>query len=222
MTEWKVNSWGTKEPEPERLDTAESGAEETNDKIFRAYREKTTALISRVEEIGLPKPKEQIRLVTKRSFNAIAFIQHITNHEVIEHAYLVVFSFNWEAARIMDELLMTRRIKKATILMSNMRNMGYREKEKLTKEIFVNNPYVTLMFAHSHAKIISLKTEAGNYYTIEGSGNLSWTGRIEQYVMDNDRELYEFTMEWMQEMRIFLQNKKDFIWYDEQGNEHSS
>ena len=102
------------------------------------------------------------------------------------------------------------RIKKAEILMSNLRNSAHREKEEIIKSIFISHPKIDLFYCSSHAKIFSCQTERGNFYTIEGSGNLAYNSRIEQYVIDNDRELYQFTCQWFSEIREFLKHKKEF------------
>ncbi len=51
-------------------------------------------------------------------------------------------------------------------------------------------------FCVSHCKIMCAK-RGDNYFTIEGSGNLSGNARIEQYVMANSREIFEFHSEWI-------------------------
>jgi len=104
------------------------------------------------------------------------------------------------------------RIKTATILMSNLRNKAHREKEEITKKYFVENPNIELIYAHSHSKIMSFKC-GENYYTVEGSGNLSFNSRIEQYIIDNDQEMFYFTKEWIEEIKLYLAGKKELSVY---------
>jgi hypothetical protein len=195
-------------------DTNDSGVEEIQDSSLKIYKEKTFQVIQFIKELELPKPKQQLRLITKRSFNAVSFIQLITQNEIIEDLIMCVYSINYEAAIIINELLKCDKIKKATILISNLRNQAHREKEQLTKELFVNNEKVKLIFACSHAKIISFKTNKGNYYTIEGSGNLSFNSRIEQYVIDNDIEIFEFSKQWTLDICEFLKGKKELTVFE--------
>lgn len=122
---------------------------------------------------------------------------------------LVVYSTNHEAARLLVRMLNRREIHQAEILVSNLRNKAHREKERLTKEMFEQNPHIKLWFASSHAKVMSCKTDRGNHYTIEGSANLSYNSRIEQYVIDNDETIYQFTSDWMTEIREYLKNHKE-------------
>jgi len=52
----------------------------------------------------------------------------------------------------------------------------------------------------NHTKVLLLADDAGNYLTCEGSANLTSNPRLEQYVITNDRSLYEFHREWMEEL----------------------
>lgn len=195
-------------------DTLNSGVEEINDSSLRLYKKKCFQVIEYIKELSLPKENEQLRLITKRSFNAISFLQLISSTETIEDIVLCIYSLNYEAALLIDSLIKEEKILNATILISNLRNSAHREKELATKELFIENPKIKLIFASSHAKIISFKTNKGNFYTIEGSGNLSFNSRIEQYVIDNDKSLFEFTKKWLDEMLVFLKDKKELSVYE--------
>jgi hypothetical protein len=190
-------------------DTNDSGLEEMPDASMKLYKEKTFQVIEKIKELKLPKSKEQLRLITKRSFNSVSFLKFIADQEKVIELVCCIYSINHEAAIIIDELIKTGRIEKATLLISNLRNKAHREKEQLTKDLFIGNPKIKLIYASSHSKIISFKTENQNYYTIEGSGNLSFNSRIEQYVIDNDRELFEFTKQWTSDIVKYLSGKKE-------------
>jgi hypothetical protein len=199
-------------------DTMDSGLEEMEDKMLKSYKEKTYAVISRLDEIGIPKENEQIRLISKRSFNAIAFLKWIHSIEgEIEEALFCIYSINHEASVMINDMVLSGQIKTATILMSNLRNKAHRAKEEATKQYFITNPNIELIFASSHSKIMSFKTAKGNHYTVEGSGNLSYNSRIEQYIIDNDKKLFEFTKQWIYEIKDFLKGKKELIIHEKQN-----
>ena len=214
-----MSAWGnisTKWDNSESLiniekDTDDSGVEEKFDESYKKFIEKTYQVINHIEEIGMPQKNEQIRIVTFRSFNTVHFINYIAKKEIIEHLVLAVYSINAEAARFINDMINEGLIQKATILMSNLRNKAHREKEQITRDLFVNNPKVDLFFLQSHAKIVAMKTIDDNYYAIEGSGNLSYNSRVEQYVIDNDEGFYNFTVNWMQKVRELLKGKKELI-----------
>ena len=51
----------------------------------------------------------------------------------------------------------------------------------------------------NHAKVLLLG-DGKNYITIEGSANFTGNPRLEQYVMTNSQEVYNFHKEWMEQM----------------------
>lgn len=195
-------------------DTNVSGLEQMKDASIKLYKEKVFQVIDKIKELKLPKSKEQLRLITRRSFNAVSFLKFIAEQEKVLNLICCIYSINHEAAMIIDELIKQGRIENATLLISNLRNKAHREKEQLTKDLFVDNPKIKLIYASSHSKIMSFETEKENYYTIEGSGNLSFNSRIEQYVIDNDKDLFEFTNKWTAEIVEYLKGKKELTTYN--------
>ena len=192
----------TKDPE-------NSGLEAMYDNTYVRYCQKHCALIKELSDIGLPKKNQQIRLVTRRSFNSVQFIEYIAEREKIDDMKMAVYSINYNAALILIDMINKGKIKKIEILMSNLRNKAHREKEEIIKKMLMKHPQISLFFCQSHAKTFSCKTEQGNYYTMEGSGNMAYNSRVEQYVIDNDKELYKFTKQWMQEIKEFLAGTKE-------------
>ena len=180
----------------------EDGNLELSDKLYKKFAEKNVQIIKKVEEIGLPKSGEQLRLITMHPFNTISIISHIASKEIIEHAIFVIFAINQSAAKIIIDLITKGRIKKITCIVSSIRNAGH-----VSKSIAVDmlKNYIDIVYVNSHAKITLLKTENGNYYNIEGSGNFSFNGRLEQYIIDNDIKLYEFSKEWIEEIIKYRQ-----------------
>lgn len=132
MGDWEIGSWEN-EFDSVKKDTNDSGVEEIEDRALRVFKEKNCIVLEKIKELKLPKDKEQIRFVTMRSFNAITFIDFIANSEIIENAIFVIYSINHEAAKKIVDLIDEKKIGKATILMSNLRNTAYRKKEELTK-----------------------------------------------------------------------------------------
>ena len=123
---------------------------------------------------------------------------------------MAIYSINFEAAKLLMNLIACGLIADTEILMSNLRNKAHREKEEIIKDMFSSHPKINLFFCSSHAKIFSCRTHKNNYYTVEGSGNLAFNSRIEQYVVDNDPDLFHFTCSWMAEIKTFLKQKKEF------------
>lgn len=185
-------------------DPIRSGLEGMADAEMRAYLQKTGAVIDRIAEVGLPKPGEQLRLVTRRQFNAVEFLTHIAAIEGVEHLAAAIYSINYTAARLMVKMIDGGMIGSANILMSNLRNGAHREKEVVVRELFERHERISLFFCSSHAKVMAMRTRTGNSYVIEGSGNHANNSRVEQYVIDNDEGVYLWTVGWMDEIRRYL------------------
>lgn len=192
-------------------DTNKSGLEVFSAEKYKHSVKSTFDIIHDIEKLQIPKDGEQIRIVTFKSFNTVLFLKHICETETIEHLILAVYSFNYDASVLINDLVNSGKIKRATILMSNLRNKAHRKKEQLTRDMLVDNPNIDLFFASSHAKIMAMKTSKGNHYVLEGSGNLSFNSRVEQYVFDNNKQLFEFHNNWMKEIKAFLKDKKELV-----------
>ena len=117
-------------------DTTDSGLEILENPKYKKFVEKTNSIIYELEDIGLPREKEQIRVVTFKSFNAAVFLKHIFDREEVDELLLVVYSINHEAAKMINDMVNKQSIK-TTILMSNLRNKAHRKKEQLTRDMFV-------------------------------------------------------------------------------------
>ena len=190
-------------------DPIKSGLEEMEDRLFAKYKIKLTKIIKSLDSIGLPKVGEQYRLVTRRSFNAVELVQYIATREKIVSLNMAIYSINFQAATILIDLVDLGKIGKISIMMSNLRNKAHREKEVIIKEKFSKHPKISLFFCQSHAKMMACKTEKDNFYGIEGSGNLAYNSRVEQYVIDNDKDIYDFSCRWMSEIKEFLKGKRE-------------
>lgn len=190
-------------------DPTTSGLEGMDDRMFRKYQAKFSAVVASLDDVGLPAPGQQYRLITRRSFNAIEMLDYIARRERIVEMKIAIYSINFFAAQIMMELVNSGRIERVEVMMSNLRNKAHREKEEILKKQFTDHPRIDLFYCSSHAKLMACKTERGNHYLIEGSGNHAYNSRIEQYVIDNDADLFAFTCAWMTEIKDFLADKKE-------------
>ena len=209
MDESQVDLFGNGHLVSVEKDPMQSGLEQMEDNAYTRFCEKHYALIDKIADIGLPLPGHQIRLVTRRTFNSIQFIEYIARREKIINMKIAIYSINFNAAKILLDLVASRKIESLDILMSNLRNKAHREKEEIVKKMFSDHPRISLFFCSSHAKTFACVTDQGNYYTLEGSGNMAYNSRVEQYVIDNDKKMYEFTALWMGEIKAFLKGKKE-------------
>ena len=56
---------------------------------------------------------------------------------------------------------------------------------------------VKIVFANNHAKVFLAKTKCNKHIVFEGSGNLADNGRIEQYLLENNKTTFDFHKEWI-------------------------
>lgn len=179
----------------------EDGNLSLSDKLFKKFAAKNTQTLKKVEQIGLPQKGEQVRLITMNAFNTISIVDYISRQEKITKAVFVIFAINQSAARLLIEMEKAGRIDNIKFIISSIRNAGHESKSKAVD--MLKERFNDLIYVNSHAKISILKTINDNYYVIEGSGNFSFNGRIEQYIIDNDKLLYDFSKKWIKEIQQY-------------------
>jgi len=94
------------------------------------------------------------------------------------------------------------KIKRISIVLSSFFNQTKKPEvaaEELIRFAKKHHSDVKLAFVWNHAKVMGIKS-GSNYYIIEGSGNLSDNARIEQYLIENCKETYDFHNEWISEI----------------------
>lgn len=184
----------------------EDGNFKMSDKLLKRFVKKTYQVIDKVQQIGLPSPGEQLRLITTQAFNSIAIIKLVAESEIIKSAKLIIFAINQSAAKILIQLQEQGKLNNTTLVISSLRNAGIKDKSKAVELL---KEYFEIIFITSHAKIAVLETEKGNYYNIEGSGNFSFNARLEQYVIDNDIGLFNFSNEWIECIKNWKANNNE-------------
>ena len=146
-----------------------------------------------------PLPNEQYRIITEKQFNSYALILHLIESEIIEEMYLAIYRINKETVESLINFIETNYIKQSTFIISNFFNQT-KKPEKwaiMLKEYADSKRNVNHAYVHNHSKILAVKTNLNNYYVFEGSGNMSDNARIEQYIYENSKMMFEFHKEWM-------------------------
>ena len=175
----------------------EDGNLEISDKMLKRFVKKNYQVIEKVAQIGLPRPGEQLRLITVKAFNTISIVKYIADQEIIRSAKFVIFAINRYAAQVLIDLKKQRKLNNTILIISSLRNAGIKDKSIAIEML---EKHFNILFIVSHAKIAILETEKGNYYNIEGSGNFSFNARLEQYIIDNDKGVYDFSEQWIKDI----------------------
>jgi len=145
-----------------------------------------------------PKKNEQYRIITEKQFNAYALILHLLESEIIEEMYLAIYRVNEPTVESIIDFIETGKIKQATFIISNFFNQTKKPEVwaiKL-KEYCDTRKNVNHIYIHNHSKVLAIKTK-NDYFVFEGSENMSDNARIEQYIYENNEQVYNFHKDWM-------------------------
>lgn len=149
-----------------------------------------------------PKPNEQYRIITEKQFNAFALILYVLETEIIDELYLAIYRINEPTVNSIIDYIQTGKIKKAVFVISNFFNQTKKPEQwaiKL-KNFCSQNNNTKHIYIHNHSKVVAIKTESNQHYVFEGSGNMSDNARIEQYIFENNEEVFNFHKQWMSQL----------------------
>ncbi len=169
------------------------------------------AKIRDIRDIGCPSEEnQQIRFITTTQLNVMSFLLFMMDEKGdIDELYISTFSISNKVIDVIDLLIEKKKIRKLTIIISNIKR-AEKISETLKNLIIKHGKgLVSAKLAWIHTKIICFRIK-GEYYTIEGSGNLTNNGRIEQYLFEKSKETYNFHSEWISNVENYSE-KKDVI-----------
>jgi len=150
-----------------------------------------------------PKKNEQYRIITEKQFNAYALILHLLESELIDEMFLAIYRINEPTVKSIIDFIDSGKIKKATFVISNFFNQTKKPEQwaiKLKNYCNKNKGKTNHIYTHNHSKVLAVKTNKGEHYIFEGSGNMSDNARIEQYVYENSEKVYNFHKKWMTDL----------------------
>jgi len=149
-----------------------------------------------------PKPNEQFRIITQKQFNAYALILQILEETDIEEMYLALFRINQPTVESITDFIKAGRIKKATFVISDFFHQTKRPEiwAKKLRDFCSKNDSTQHVYVNVHAKVCCCKTKKNDYFIFEGSGNMTINSRIEQFVYDNNKLIYDFHKDWMDDL----------------------
>ena len=146
------------------------------------------------ELTSIPFPGQQFRIVTQKAVNSFDFILAILATEEIEELIIAFYRIGKKVIQELKEFQKTEKIKSLYFLLNDGAPKLIPDAYNLLVQYSNENWKVKI--ENNHTKIICIRT-AQNFYVIEGSGNLSINARIEQYVFDNNEDLFNFHKNWI-------------------------
>lgn len=143
----------------------------------------------------LPKPGQQTHIVTQNAINSFDFILAILANSTIKTLHIAFYRIGKKVVTELHELLKSGKIEHIHLLI----NDGF---PKLVPDCWnliksLESEHFKIRVENNHTKIILADTETDTYI-IEGSGNLSINARIEQYIIMNNPEVYNFHKTWIE------------------------
>lgn len=140
----------------------------------------------------LPVWNEGLFLWTDRSFNAFTFIPFILAEEGrIEEVLITTYSLSVEILDSLCQLLDEKKILQVDLFISDSLRHRIPKTADHLQRLVGQRSNLRASFAWNHSKIILLKT-SWSWFVVEGSGNFAKNAQYEQYVIFNNKELYEF------------------------------
>lgn len=142
-------------------------------------------------------PDHTLHIVSNGSFDYWNLVVRLIELHEIQQAtfYGTTWTMNDQNTQSLLELIDTGRIAKATMMVG----LYFLHREPVVADTLkegLEGRAQRFMAHDNHAKVVLLQSQQ-DYLVIEGSANFTSNPRIEQYVLNNDKDLYEFHKEWM-------------------------
>lgn len=142
--------------------------------------------------IQIPGENECTLLWTLKSFNAFTFIPFcISNYAFINELYLSTYSISRKVADALIKEVDEGRILKVSIYISDTVKFRMPAVVDHLNSMFAKRPQITLHYGWNHSKITCIRCGT-NYLVLEGSGNWGENAQHEQYILFNNKNIYEF------------------------------
>lgn len=143
-------------------------------------------------------PNTQYRFVTIKSFNAIVVLDYLLKNHTITELIIAVYRMNELSVNKLKSIIDTSNIDSSILLSDFFRENKRYERWCENLIMYANEkPNVKIAFANNHAKVFIAKTHDSKHIVFEGSGNLSDNARIEQYLIEDNEQTYNFHKEWI-------------------------
>ena len=138
---------------------------------------------------------ECLHIISSDNFGSIELLKYYIEHYDIDELIITTWSFNQTFVDLIKSLnckiifYVDKSIKKRkSSLYNQMAQLG------IDKKIVLKTHYKL------HSKVTLISTNCNNKYVIESSANYSENHRIENYTVTNDKQLFNFHKNWMDEI----------------------
>jgi len=150
---------------------------------------------------GFPKQNQYLAIKTNGETDAGSFFSYaLNNWEEITEMYLATWTISKQNIQRIRKAIQTGKIKHLTFVFSSTlkgANPALYANLMLNLKEFKN--VISLKEINSHAKTFSI-SNGKEFITVSGSANWSENPRIENYLILNDKDLFNHHKEWMSEL----------------------
>ncbi len=149
----------------------------------------------------LPAPGECIHIVSNGDFDYWTFVPMLVGYMGhVDDLYASTWVINRLSVRELLDLIDSGSVERASFLGGDFMKTGDTAVYATLLMGFASRG-MRVVCLRNHAKVTLLANhETGTYLVLEGSANYTANPRIEQNILANDRDLYEFHREWMEEV----------------------
>lgn len=149
---------------------------------------------------GIPMPGVSVDILTNGQSNAGGFYEVIRDKwGHVSHLCLATWIINRHYIDVLFDDLSTGKLGFLTFILSNRMSQlgkGHAPNFNRLKSYMPELDNAKFRVANSHAKVYAM-TNGKDYITVSGSGNWSDNPRIENYILSNSKDRFDFHKEWM-------------------------
>lgn len=169
-----------------------------------AHKVKYKNALQLAKDIGtLDKDGQRVFAVVDGSFIFGDFIEaYLVTHNLLAKRMVIsTLSMSQENVDSLKNLLTGDYLEQLDIVVSDY--FYSHERHSLIKYMYEHldiNDSFQLAVCRTHTKITLIQTECGKWLTIHGSANLRSSDNIEMFSIENNKDLYDFNLEWHDEI----------------------
>jgi hypothetical protein len=169
-----------------------------------AHKVKYKNALQLAKDIGtLDKDGQRVFAVVDGSFIFGDFIEaYLVTHNLLAKRMVIsTLSMSQENVDSLKNLLTGDYLEQLDIVVSDY--FYSHERHSLIKYMYEHldiNDSFQLAVCRTHTKITLIETECGKWLTIHGSANLRSSDNIEMFSIENSKDLYDFNLEWHDEI----------------------
>lgn len=163
--------------------------------FYSKYLDHHLQKISGIEDLlRVPNDNEVFFLQTEKAFNAFTFIPWLAQNYRIEQLYASSYSISRRVIEALQNLMHSGQIDEVILMISDSMIKRNAQTVENLQAVAAANPNFKIKFYWNHSKVCLVKTP-DHHLILEGSGNWSENAQLEQYILTNSEDVFNFRKE---------------------------